>query len=211
CFAGVVKALGPEQPCYGLQARGLDGSAAPFTRVEDIAHYYIEEIRTVQPAGPYHVAGLSSGATIAYEMAQQLYASGERVALLASLDGAATPVHQPRHVTPLYILRFLANIACNTPHWIRAVARTPREDMQGQLERRLRIIRKTLARLLRRGEWSRYPAQDMLMDDIVDILGLQRSEDWPAYRRTVAESLHQAVAGYQPQPYAGHLVLFRAR
>jgi len=49
------------------------------------------------------------------------------------------------------------------------------------------------------------------MDDIVDILGLQRSEDWPAYRRTVAESLHQAVAGYQPQPYAGHLVLFRAR
>src|SRR5262245_11413716 len=114
CFAGVVKALGPEQPCYGLQARGLDGSAPPFTRVEDIAHYYIEEIRTVQPAGPYHVAGLSSGATIAYEMAQQLYASGERVALLASLDGAATPVHQPRHVTPVSILRFLANLACTT-------------------------------------------------------------------------------------------------
>jgi thioesterase domain-containing protein len=211
CFAGVVKALGPEQPCYGLQARGLDGATSPLNRVEDIARYYIEEIRTVQPAGPYRIGGLSSGATIAYEMAQQLRASGERVALLASFDGAATPVHQPRHVNALYVMRFLANIASNAPHWLRAAARSPRNDVQAQVQRRLKVVRRTLVRLLRRGEWSRYPGQDMLMEEIVDVLGLERAEDWPEYRRAVAENLHQAVAAYQPQPYPGRLVLFRAR
>jgi thioesterase domain-containing protein len=108
-------------------------------------------------------------------------------------------------------VRFLANIASNTPHWLRAAARTPRREARAQLQRRLRIIRKTLGRPLRRGEWSRYPAQVALLDDIVDVLGLQRAEDWPEYRRTVAESLHQAVATYEPQPYPGRLVVFRAR
>src|SRR3954453_23008083 len=68
CFADLAKALGPDQPCYGLQARGLDGVESPLTRVEEIARYYLDEIRIVQPSGPYCLGGLSSGATIAYEM-----------------------------------------------------------------------------------------------------------------------------------------------
>ena len=47
---------------------------------------YIKHIQTVQPDGPYLLAGVSNGGTIALEMAQQLQAQGQRVSLLAMFD-----------------------------------------------------------------------------------------------------------------------------
>jgi phthiocerol/phenolphthiocerol synthesis type-I polyketide synthase E len=78
--------LGSDQPFYGLQSQGLDGSLPPLTRVEDMATLYQKEIRRVQPHGPYFLAGYCGGGTIAYEVAQQLYSQGESVALLALFD-----------------------------------------------------------------------------------------------------------------------------
>jgi len=86
-YYGILsRRLGTEQPFYGLQARGLDGKEAPYTRVEEMAAHYIKEIRSVQPEGPYYLGGFSSGGTVAFEMAQQLQAQGQEVALLALLD-----------------------------------------------------------------------------------------------------------------------------
>jgi malonyl CoA-acyl carrier protein transacylase len=78
--------LDKEQPVYGLQAQGFDDKQAPLVRVEDMAGHYITEIRTIQPKGPYFLVGYSFGGVIAFEMAQQLYAQGDKVALLALLD-----------------------------------------------------------------------------------------------------------------------------
>jgi amino acid adenylation domain-containing protein len=79
--------LPPEQPVYGLQARGLDGISLHIReQLEDMAADYIDQIRTVQPQGPYALAGLSNGGNIALEMAQQLMASGEKVAFLGMFD-----------------------------------------------------------------------------------------------------------------------------
>src|SRR5260370_26293793 len=78
--------LGPDQPFYGLQSPGLDGSRPPLTRIEEMAALYVKEIRTVQPYGPYFLGGYCMGGTIAYEMAQQLRAQGEQVGLLALVD-----------------------------------------------------------------------------------------------------------------------------
>ena len=78
--------LGSDQPFYGLQSPGLDGSRPPLTRIEDMAELYVKEIRAVQPYGPYFLGGYCMGGTIAYEMAQQLRAQGEQVALLALFD-----------------------------------------------------------------------------------------------------------------------------
>lgn len=83
------RALGPSQPLYALQAQGIDGRGIPHDTLPAMAAHYIREIRTVQPSGPYHLAGFCLGATIAFEMAQQLRAAGESVALLASFDGVA--------------------------------------------------------------------------------------------------------------------------
>ena len=86
-YVHLARLLGPDQPCYGLQARGLEDGQDPHTRIEDMAAYYIQALQTVQPTGPYLLGGWSMGGVVAFEMAQQLHAQGQRVALLALLDG----------------------------------------------------------------------------------------------------------------------------
>lgn len=78
--------VGSEQPFYGLQARGLDGKQVPHFRIQDMAAQYIQEIRTLQPEGPYFLGGNSMGGIVAFEMAQQLHQQGQTVAALVMFD-----------------------------------------------------------------------------------------------------------------------------
>ena len=78
--------LGSDQPFYGLQSQGLDGSSPLLRTIEEMAALYVKEIRSVQPHGPYFLGGYCLGGSIAYEAAQQLHAAGEEVALLALFD-----------------------------------------------------------------------------------------------------------------------------
>ena len=82
----LAQLLGTDRRFYGVQARGLLGGAEPHTRLEDAARDYLAEIRQVQPHGPYLIGGFSGGGLTALEMAQQLRAAGEEVALLTLLD-----------------------------------------------------------------------------------------------------------------------------
>ncbi len=88
-YIELAHALGDDQPLYALQALGLDGQAPVDVTVEDMARHYVDAIRTVQPHGPYHLAGFSFGALVAYEMAVQLAAAGEPPGLVALLDEPA--------------------------------------------------------------------------------------------------------------------------
>lgn len=85
-YRELSKHLGLNQPMYGLQSQGLDGSSEPQLHIEDMATAYVKEIQRVQPKGPYFLGGYCLGGTIAYEVAQQLRAQGEEVALLALFD-----------------------------------------------------------------------------------------------------------------------------
>jgi amino acid adenylation domain-containing protein len=85
-FGALAPLLGPDQPLYGMQARGMDGKGEPFDSVEAMAACYVAALRSVQPEGPYHLVGWCTGGVIAYEMAQQLTDSAQSVALLAMLD-----------------------------------------------------------------------------------------------------------------------------
>ncbi len=69
----LARALGVEQPFYGLQSVGLSGETEPLMRIEDIAAQFLAEIRTLQPRGPYRLLGACMGGVVAYEMAQQLW------------------------------------------------------------------------------------------------------------------------------------------
>jgi thioesterase domain-containing protein len=51
-----------------------------------MAARYVEEIRALRPDGPYHIGGLSGGATIAFEIAQQLRAAGGEMGALVLMD-----------------------------------------------------------------------------------------------------------------------------
>jgi thioesterase domain-containing protein len=85
-YHDLARLVGPDQPFYGLQAKGLDGKSEPHTSIKDMAAHYIKEMREVQPEGPYMIGGRSSGGTIAFEMACRLADAGQKVSLLALLD-----------------------------------------------------------------------------------------------------------------------------
>ncbi|MFP8964465.1 amino acid adenylation domain-containing protein, partial [Streptomyces nanhaiensis] len=85
-YAGLTGPLGTDQPVYGLQARGLDGSRVLPGSITEMAADYVAQLRTVRPAGPYRLLGWSFGGLVAHEMAVQLQSAGETVDLLAVLD-----------------------------------------------------------------------------------------------------------------------------
>ena len=77
----LARHLGPDQPFYGLQ----DGIQNP-SKIEALATHYLDGIRAVQPGGPYLLGGVCSGGAVAFEMARQLQAQGQQVALLALVE-----------------------------------------------------------------------------------------------------------------------------
>jgi thioesterase domain-containing protein len=85
-YASLLRHVNPEHPVYGLQARGIDGTGEIPATLEEMAADYVEQIRTVQPAGPYVLLGWSFGGQVIHAMAVLLQAQGEEVALLVNLD-----------------------------------------------------------------------------------------------------------------------------
>lgn len=82
--------IDPRLPVYGIRAQGAQGEAEPLTTIAAMAEVYIQALRTLQPAGPYHLAGASFGGTLAYAMAQRLVGAGERVDYLGLIDTPST-------------------------------------------------------------------------------------------------------------------------
>jgi amino acid adenylation domain-containing protein len=85
-FHELAQRMRPDQPFYGIQARGLNGKEACLNRVDDMAEYYLEQLRGVQPEGPYFLGGYSFGGLVALEMARRLIEAGQVVGLLALVD-----------------------------------------------------------------------------------------------------------------------------
>ncbi|MFE5039382.1 alpha/beta fold hydrolase, partial [Streptomyces sp. NPDC056683] len=86
CYMPLARFVPEEYPLYGLQARGIDGGGELAPTLREMAAAYLEQIRSVQPSGPYHLLGWSFGGTVAHEMAIQLRAAGEEVAALVIMD-----------------------------------------------------------------------------------------------------------------------------
>jgi amino acid adenylation domain-containing protein len=85
-FYSIAKNMDPDQPVFGLQAKGLNGIEEPLKNIEDIASHYISEIVRQNPHGPYSLAGYSLGGIIAFEIAKQLKAAGKTVKELIMFD-----------------------------------------------------------------------------------------------------------------------------
>lgn len=85
-YAKLARHVGTSYSFYGLRARGADGVSQPHRRVEEMATDYLQEMRTVQPHGPYFLVGECYGGAVTHEVARQLQAKGEKIALLALMD-----------------------------------------------------------------------------------------------------------------------------
>jgi len=97
----LARHMDKDQPVLGVQPPGLDGTE-PLKTVEALASYEIEQIRGYQRRGPYLIAGHCSGGTLAFEVAHQLIAAGQQIALLALIGSPFPPMFRP---IPLLLYR----------------------------------------------------------------------------------------------------------
>jgi amino acid adenylation domain-containing protein len=188
CYAALARHLGAGQPFYGLQSRGLSDDEPPLESVPEIAALYVEEIRRVQPAGPYRLGGWSLGGLIAFEMARQLAEAGEEVALLAMIDSSPgiTGGDLPDDVALLLdVVAYVANL------WGKPDLSVPREDLEALApEARLDFV----LDLLREADFLPPGTGRDRLRRVLDV-----------YR---ANGL--AVHSYEPGLYPGPLTLFKA-
>jgi amino acid adenylation domain-containing protein len=207
CFADIVNALGANQTVFGLRARGLDGIETPQRTIEDMARAYIDEMRTVQPRGPYRIVGTSAGGSVAYEIACQLEAARESVALLAILDhpaaGGAVVARSPSHVR---LQRFAAHLCSNASYWLDIIRRADSREKWRLVMDRARVSARVFGRLSRRQRQT-----EVMVEDIEATHGLNYVREWPEFRRRLLRAQLAAIAAYRPRPYRGRLVLFRCR
>jgi len=96
-FKGIALHVDEEQPVYGLQAKGLDGSDEILSKMEEIAAYYISQVLEHNPEGPYAIAGYSFGGYVGIEMARQLRLLGKEVKMLAMFDTNAETQNEDRN------------------------------------------------------------------------------------------------------------------
>jgi amino acid adenylation domain-containing protein len=169
-YRALATRLGPNQPFYGLQARGLDDAHAAPERIEDMAEQYIEEILRLQPDGPYYLGGHSAGGLVAYEMAKRLRERGKRIAFLALFDTWA-PGHGEL-ITQKYV-------AVRAQQYVMKIGRFLRKLSEGDAAAYLREKLRVRMRVLQ-GKTSNLPPklQD-LRDSIEEAADNYQATEYP--------------------------------
>lgn len=102
-FESLARCLAPDQPVFGLRAVEPSDDRNRPASVEEMATHYVQEIRSCQPEGPYHIGGYSLGGWIAYEVAQQLIRQGQSVRMLGILDTGSVST-LPKHIYWRYVV-----------------------------------------------------------------------------------------------------------
>ncbi len=180
--------LGKDRPVYGLQSRGLDGQTEPHTKIEDMAADYIKEMRTVQPHGPYFIAGYSSGGVVAFEIAQQLVAAGEKVALLALLD-TSNPLLYYKETPPLSYQLYI--------HWLNLNRLEPKQKLNYFVDLVIGNSQGLMEKIA--GKFYQWTGR-----------ALPNSGELPELFRRIEEVNRLAVRNYVPKRYSGKVTLLRA-
>lgn len=187
--------LDADQPVYALQARGLDGRLVHGQSMEKMVEGYLKELRSLQPEGPYYLAGFCFGGLAALEAARQLSEAGERVALVGMIQTTyphcdAFPGmsaieqwwHQLTKMVDLEWDNFQHRGAGHVKERVRRVIDVVGAKAAITLDR---LLGKT------QGDYS-----SRSMPYILERLAIEHERVYQAYR---------------PRPYAGAVVLFRAR
>lgn len=197
-YQELVNHLDPDRPVYGvflqeevelIKTGKFDPTNSAFTSVPGIAARYVQAIRTLQPHGPYHLAGESFGGVVAYEMAQQLQASGEEVAIVALFDAwmsngyAGMPTSQ----------RLKLHVQLLSKHRLSYCTRI--------IQRRMQTIQQSLSAQL----YQMYQQVQTWLGGLPQVVSESTQND------IRAEVRERASQTYIPQPYSGKILLFRAK
>jgi acetoacetyl-CoA synthetase len=187
----LVTHMRTNQPIYGIQPRGLDEVETPHDRIEDMAQYYLNVIREIQPKGPYFLIGWSYGGLVQLEMAQCLSESGEGIGLLAFLDTWPHPRLWP-------FRSWLGVLARRAKHHAAATMQLGFSEAVHYL---VRISRGLVNHIgARSGAYRRRPMVESIVPSAAIPPGLQRVRDGSL----------AAWARYQPRYYRGKITFLRA-
>jgi thioesterase domain-containing protein/acyl carrier protein len=196
-FAQLAELLGDDQPFYALRGRGQEGEAAPHDSTPQMAADYLALVRRVQPHGPYYLGGYCFGGVVAFEMARQLRAAGETVALVAIFEGYA-PVRTMPPV-PFWSPRKWPAMLVNLPGWvIDHAALGPRYTWDRFWHVSRQLSKQQLVRLGVRG-----PLQ---VGEVV-----RGADQMPDHRQLVVVAHLRASRSYQPSPSDLAVTLFNCR
>jgi FkbH-like protein len=191
---------------FGIEPRRIPGMPIAHARIEDMAAFYIQEVRKIQPHGPYLLGGLCGGGLIAYEMAVQLECMGERIELLAVLDAATPQAPRRREVTRRRLQRLTQALAD-----ARAEEHSPAGNAFSIVSTVLwEATNAVLREITRRGRQLSVRVRFRLLREL---LARQRPWAWPIPELTAYEIVVSAEANYVPKPLsdATDIVLVRAR
>jgi amino acid adenylation domain-containing protein len=168
-----------EQPIHGLNIFGLlpERGPVPALTVEAIARVYIEEIRKVQPEGPYRFAAYCRDTMLALEVAQQLRAADCCVDRLIMIDFFWDST--PRYPRPV---RHFMNLYTFGP----AYAREKFREAARQVYERYARLR---ARLAQRGQRA------------AAVPALSETNRNTAF----INAYYDAIGAYNVSPYPGHI------
>jgi amino acid adenylation domain-containing protein/FkbH-like protein len=197
-YANLVAYMDAGQPIYALRSRGQSGQEE-FERLEDMASYYVQMVRSQQPAGPYYLGGYCFGGNVAYEMARQIQAEGGQVALLALIDSA--PANAGYETVQWWRPEFAGLFARNLYYWLQDFSMVQPRDRKRFMARKLRTFGRKLARWARGARGG--PAVDL--EEVID------PAQFPEEELKLWEIHLRALAGHVQQPSSAHVTLFRTR
>jgi amino acid adenylation domain-containing protein len=184
--------LGEDQPSFGIRS-----PQEPFDTIEGMAAFYIRALKEMQPQGPYQLGGFCFGGIVAYEMARQLEAAGEKVSLLAVLESAPPNLDKLHARMPRSARFSIENVYENLRDF---VSHSPSEQV-AMVKRKARKMRDKLAP--RHADRAAHPPP--ALKDLIDMS--KYPKDYVKY----AETHWKALESYLPGPYGGAVHLFRAR
>ena len=117
----LLPGLSPDQPLYGIMARGVHGDATPLTTIEDMADHYLDAIRTIQPQGPYILGGYSLGGAIALEIAHRLTQLDQPVERIIMIDTRVLRQAAGRSLQRTLRKRFIYQLRSGPRHFLRTL------------------------------------------------------------------------------------------
>jgi amino acid adenylation domain-containing protein len=189
-------------PIYGIQPRGQRGCPMVHTRMPEMLAYYTDEIRRIQPEGPYFLGGLSTGGIIAVEIARRLRRAGQAVGMIALFDTAHVTARE-KSLAGRRMQSFSATFSQGDPAQslpLRAI---------GILRKATRKVSNLVAyETRRRAEEARDRLKMRLLRYFIG-----RDRPLPPFVREIPPNLilQKIEKAYvAPAPYAGRAVLFRA-
>ncbi len=198
-YANLAKHLPGDQPIYGIKSRGQIG-LEEFDRIEDMARYYIEEIRAFQSKGPYYLGGYCLGGNVAYEMARQLRAQGDEVALVILIDAFPSNAGYEK-VTwwrPTFMYRFIRNFW----YWLEDFREQTANERRRFFARKIRILGRKLLGKLRNRQGD---ATEVDLEEVID------PTYFPEHELKFWEIHLRALTNHVEQSYPGTVTLIRTR